>query len=145
MNRLTKDEYFMDIARTVAKRSTCLDKQVGCVLVNSKGIILSTGYNGAPSGMAHCCDNGICLAQAEGNKLICPAAHAEQNAMLYADANDIFACYCTLEPCVTCTRMLMNTVCTKVIFGQVTNPKHSGKQLWSKVNDTATWQYRPCF
>lgn len=140
MTRLTKDEYFMDIARTVAKRSTCLDKQVGCVLVNDKGIILSTGYNGAPRGMEHC---SVCRVAQTHSKNFCPAAHAEQNALLYAMPDDIYACYCTLEPCVICTRMLMNTACTKVIFGQATNPIHSGEHLWSEINDSTTWQHRP--
>lgn len=140
MTRLSKDEYFMDIARTVAKRSTCLDKQVGCVLVNSNGIILSTGYNGAPRGMEHC---SICRVEATHLKNSCPAAHAEQNALLYAMPDDIHACYCTLEPCIMCTRMLMNTACKIVIFGKETNIIHSGEHLWSEINDSTTWQHRP--
>ena len=115
MTRLSKDEYFMAVARTVAMRSTCLDKQVGCVLVNNNGIILSTGYNGAPRGMQHC---SVCRVDETCSKSSCPAAHAEQNALLYALPDDIYACYSTLEPCIMCTRMLMNTSCERVIYGK---------------------------
>lgn len=138
MTRLSKDEYFMAIARTVACRSTCLDKQVGCVLVNRNGIILSTGYNGAPRGMEHC---SVCRVAETHSKNSCPAAHAEQNALLYAMPDDIYACYCTLEPCIMCTRMLMNTACKEVMYGKATNPKHSGYNLWRLIHDRTTWRH----
>lgn len=138
--RLSKDDYFMEIVKAVASRSTCLDKQVGCVLVSRNGIILATGYNGAPRSMQHC---GTCRVKSTGNKQSCPAAHAEQNALLYAVPTDIFACYCSLEPCLACTRMLMNTTCEKVVFAQKTNPRHSGIKLWRELNGGATWEYRP--
>lgn len=134
--RLSKDEYFMLIAQAVSQRSTCLDKQVGCVLVDSSGIILATGYNGAPRGMFHC---RTCTVYEYRDKSLCPAAHAEQNALLQADPSRVYACYSTLEPCIVCTRMLMNTECRKVIYGKET--KQSGKQLWSILNDPDTsWQ-----
>jgi len=59
-NRVSWDEYFMSIAKLVATRSTCMRRQVGCVIVKDKRIIAS-GYNGAPSGVSHCTDKGICL------------------------------------------------------------------------------------
>ena len=61
MARPTWDEYFMEITHLVAKRSTCLRRQVGAVIVKDKNI-LATGYNGAPSGVAHCLDVG-CLRE----------------------------------------------------------------------------------
>lgn len=140
MKRISKDEYFMYIAWGVSRRSTCLDKQVGCVLVNKQGIILAAGYNGAPRGFEHCT---TCRVKATGSKDVCPAAHAEQNALLYADPNNIYACYCTLEPCIQCTRMLMNTACERVIFGKGTNESYSGIRLWEQLHDSTTWRHGP--
>ena len=138
MTRMSRDEYFLRIAIATAARSTCLDRQVGCVLVDPMGNIIATGYNGAPRGMEHCNECGVAQT---GEKEVCPAAHAEQNAMLHAHCDNIDACYCTLEPCIHCTRMLMNTACRKVVFLKQTSK--SGLWLWEKMNDTATWQYRP--
>lgn len=138
--RLSKDEYYMRIAEAAAGRSTCLDKQVGCVLVDELGRVIATGFNGAPRGMDHCCDLGRCRVEmSNGDKLMCPAAHAEQNALLYADPMQVYKCYCTLEPCVACTRMLMNTTCAEVIF-KIKTSNH-GKELWEEVNDSATWRH----
>jgi len=61
-NRLSLDEYFMEIAKVVKKRSTCLRRQVGAVLVKDKRII-ATGCNGAPSGLEHCLEIGCLRAQ----------------------------------------------------------------------------------
>ena len=115
--RLSKDEYFLRIAEVVALRSTCLDKRVGCVLVNKKGIILSTGYNGAPHGYTHCTSLGYCPKDKSGNPSDCPSAHAEQNAIIHCpDAEEIYSAYLTLSPCVACTRILLNTGCQRVVF-----------------------------
>lgn len=135
--RVSKDAYFLHIAVTVASRSTCLDKQVGCVLVDRYSNILSTGYNGAPRGMEHC---QVCKSKIHG-KDHCPAAHAEQNAMLLALANSVDICYCTLEPCIHCTRMLMNTTCKRVVF--INKTTKSGSWLWEKLHDSTTWEHRP--
>ncbi|MDR0468515.1 MAG: cytidine deaminase, partial [Peptococcaceae bacterium] len=79
------DDYFMDIADLVASRSTCLRRQVGCVVVKDRRI-LSTGYNGAPSGVAHCGEVGCRREQehiASGEHVeMCRGVHAEQNAMI---------------------------------------------------------------
>lgn len=87
MNRPTWEEYFMDITRLVAKRATCLRRQVGAVLVVDKRL-LATGYNGAPSGLAHCLEVG-CLR--EKNQIpsgerheLCRGLHAEQNVIIQA-------------------------------------------------------------
>lgn len=138
MSRISKQDYFLEIALTVSARSTCLDKQVGCVLVNHSNIIIATGYNGAPRGMEHCLECAVALT---GQKELCPAAHAEQNALLYAHADEIHKCYCTLEPCITCTRMLMNTSCSEVIFIQETNSVHSGRTLWRKMHESWSWNH----
>lgn len=134
MSRPTLDEYFMAIAHQVATRSTCLDKQVGCVLVDTSDHIIATGYNGAPSGFPHCVN---CTVNQYNNKMLCVSAHAEQNAMLMCDTTKIACCYCTLEPCIVCTRMLMNTSCRRVVFA--THTKISGASLWKTINNDWSW------
>lgn len=121
--RLSWNEYFMKIAELVAHRSTCLRRQVGCVIVRDKRI-LATGYNGAPSGLKHCEEIG-CLR----NKLkipsgerqeLCRALHAEQNAIIQAALTGISlkdsTIYCTHQPCVLCAKMLINAGTRKIIF-----------------------------
>lgn len=109
------DEYFTEMAKLVAKRSTCLRRKVGAVLVKDKRI-LATGYNGAPSGLAHCIDIG-CLREklnipsGERHEL-CRALHAEQNAILQAAQYGISVkgatLYNTNQPCAICAKMIIN-------------------------------------
>lgn len=113
-------KYYLDIARLTATRSTCVRRSVGCVLVNAKRQVLSTGYNGLPKDFPHCNEgqNQCSGANAEsGTKLEqCMAVHAEQNALLQCkDVDDIAACYVTTSPCIHCMKMLLNTEC-RVIF-----------------------------
>ena len=123
MSRPTWEEYFMDITRLVAKRSTCLRRQVGAVLVKDKRL-LATGYNGAPSGLSHCLEAG-CLR--EKNNIpsgerheLCRGIHAEQNAIIQAAFHGVriqgATLYCTNLPCVICTKMLINAGITEIIF-----------------------------
>lgn len=117
------DEYFMEVCMVVSKRSTCLRRHVGAVLVKGKRI-LATGYNGPPSGLAHCEEVG-CLRDAMGvpsgeRQEICRALHAEQNALVQAARYGIpvegSVLYCTTQPCATCTKMLINAGIRKVIY-----------------------------
>ena len=83
------DEYFLNIAREVGKRATCLRRRYGAIIVKDK-IIISTGYNGAPRGETNCIDSGICererLHVPKGERYeLCVAVHAEQNAIINAD------------------------------------------------------------
>ena len=113
----------MEITRLVAKRSTCLRRQVGAVLVMDKRI-LATGYNGAPSGLAHCLDIG-CLREkrkipsGERHEL-CRGLHAEQNVIIQAAFHGIriqgSTLYCTHLPCVICTKMLINAGIKEIIY-----------------------------
>lgn len=113
----------MEMCDVVAKRSTCLRRQVGAVVVNDKRI-LATGYNGAPSGLRHCDEVG-CLRQqqgvASGDKLeMCRGLHAEQNAIIQAALYGISlrnsVIYTNLEPCVTCSKMIINAGISRVVF-----------------------------
>lgn len=117
------DEYFLEVAGLVAKRATCLRRQVGAVLVKDKKI-LSTGYNGAPSGLDHCFDIG-CIRQklkipsGERHEL-CRGLHAEQNvilqAALYGTSTKGSILYITNQPCAICAKMLINAGIKEVII-----------------------------
>ncbi len=117
------DEYFLEVAHLVAKRSTCLRRSVGAVLVKDKRI-LATGYNGAPSGLKHCVDIG-CLRQklnipsGERHEL-CRALHAEQNALIQASLYGISVkdsiLYATNQPCVICAKMLINAGIKEIVI-----------------------------
>ncbi len=117
------DVYFLDIAHFVATRSTCLRRHVGAVLVKDKKI-LATGYNGAPSGLAHCLDIG-CLREQEmipsGERHeLCRALHAEQNAIIQAAVYGVAikgaTLYATNQPCVICSKMIINAGIVRVIY-----------------------------
>lgn len=116
------DEYFMEMAVLTAKRSTCLRRQVGAVIVKDRHIV-ATGYNGAPRGVAHCDEKGGCLRQqmnvpsGERHEL-CRALHAEQNAIIQAavQGNSIegASIYVTNQPCVICAKMIINAGIRKI-------------------------------
>ena len=115
--RPSADGCYLRMAWVLAQRSTCLDKQVGCVIINSRKEIIATGYNGAPRGVTHCIDTGICLADHYGSKDFCPSAHAEQNALLQCRVPEqIDTIYLTLSPCVNCIRIINNTPCRRIVF-----------------------------
>ncbi|MFY9402363.1 MAG: cytidine/deoxycytidylate deaminase family protein [Candidatus Omnitrophota bacterium] len=125
LTRPSWDEYFIEMARLVAKRSTCLRRKVGAVLVKDKRI-LATGYNGAPRGLKHCIDIG-CMRQklkvpsGERHEL-CRALHAEQNALIQASLHGISlkgsSLYATNQPCVICAKMLINAGIEEVIIAE---------------------------
>ncbi|MBU2552091.1 MAG: cytidine/deoxycytidylate deaminase family protein [Proteobacteria bacterium] len=130
------DDYFMQITDLVATRSTCLRRKVGAVLVREKRI-LATGYNGAPQGLAHCLDIG-CLRRDEGvpsgqRHEICRAIHAEQNVIIQAARYGIpivgSILYCTTEPCVICTKMLINAGVERIYFREGYPDELSGRML----------------
>jgi len=113
--RPTWDVYFMDIADLVSKRSTCLRRSVGAVLVKDRRV-LATGYNGAPSGLHHCLDVG-CLREQLGvpsgeRHELCRGLHAEQNAIIQAALHGVSVngstLYCTNHPCIICAKMIIN-------------------------------------
>lgn len=119
------DRYFMEIAGVVARRSTCLRRQVGAVLVYEKRI-LATGYNGAPTGLPHCIEVG-CLREKLGvppgeRHELCRGLHAEQNALIQAAKYGIpvagSTLYTTAEPCSVCSKMLINAGIRKIVFGE---------------------------
>jgi len=117
------DIYFLNIASIVATRSTCLRNHVGSVIVKNKRI-LSTGYNGAPSGMEHCLDIG-CVRDLENipsgtRHEKCRAVHSEQNAIIQAAIHGVSiegaTIYCTHQPCILCAKMIINANIKRVIY-----------------------------
>lgn len=119
MERITRDQWAMELAFITAKRSTCIRRRVGCVFLNARGHVIATGYNGAASGLPHCIDNpcpGANCQSGQGLDL-CQAIHAEQNAILQChNVYDISTAYVTTSPCVTCTKLLLNTSCQTIIY-----------------------------
>lgn len=135
-NRPTKEEYYLDIALSVAKRSNCIKRHYGCIIVKNDEII-ATGYNGSPRGEINCCDLGYCKRLAvphnSGNYNDCHSVHAEQNAMISASRKDMInatmylACEEMMDkrwipieildpvPCPICSRMLRNSGIVRVV------------------------------
>ena len=111
MDRIDTDKYFLEIAGTVAKRSTCMRRSVGCVLVDSKNHIVATGYNGVPSKFTHCLDSPCEGAfSPPGTDLdLCNALHAEVNAFLQLRSDDVLTAYLTVSPCFSCAKMFANS------------------------------------
>ena len=145
MTRISKDDYYLDIAIAVSKRSTCLKRHYGCVIVKDD-IIIATGYNGSPRGEENCSDRGTCKradAMRYSNYESCDSVHAEQNALIATDyiklsgATVYLACeeyklnkeksiiwgeeiieFCediNPVPCSICMRMLKNTGISRIV------------------------------
>jgi len=117
MERVSWDEYFMNIARVVASRSTCDRKFVGAVIVRDK-TILSTGYNGSIRGMPHCSEVGHMM---EDNHCVA-TIHAESNAILQAAKNGVSidgaSIYVTASPCWSCFKQVTNAGIRRIVFGE---------------------------
>ncbi len=122
-NRPSWQTYFMDITFLVAKRSTCLRRAVGALIVKDKRI-LTTGYNGAPTGIKHCIEIG-CLREElnvpSGEKHeLCRGIHAEQNAIIQAAYHGVSikdaTLFCTNMPCSICAKMIINAGIKKIYY-----------------------------
>ncbi len=115
--------YFMDIAELVASRSTCIRRHVGAVIVKDNRI-LSTGYNGTPTGIRHCLERGCLRDELEipsGQRHeLCRGLHAEQNAIIQAASHGVTInggeIYCTNQPCIICAKMIINSGLKKIII-----------------------------
>jgi dCMP deaminase len=133
MNRISKQDYYLNIARQVASRSTCLRRKYGAVIVKNDEII-STGYNGSSRGEQNCCDKGVCWREEHniphGEQYEkCVAVHAEQNAIISAERSKMIGATLYLagidvqtgkfiedaEPCLICSRMIKNAGITEVV------------------------------
>ena len=134
MDRISKENYYLDIAETVLERATCLRRIYGAIIVKNDEII-STGYNGAPRGRANCVDMGYCSREAmqvpRGERYeLCRSVHAEANAIISASRRDMVGGTLYLvgrdartgellsdaTSCLMCRRMVINAVLSKVVI-----------------------------
>lgn len=134
MNRIDKNNYYLDIAEAALERSTCIRRKWGCVIVKDDEII-STGYNGAPRGRKNCSDIGTCIREElnipRGERYeLCRSVHAEQNAIISASRKDMIGATLyevgvdaktheyveNAMPCAMCKRFIINSGITKMIF-----------------------------
>ena len=136
-DRISWDDYFMNIAHLVAKRSSCMRRKVGAVIVKDNQI-LATGYNGAPKGTKDCLETGLCLREllkvpsGERHEL-CKAVHAEANAIIQCAVNGN-SCkgakiYVTTSPCNMCLKQLVNAGITEIIACEPYNDDMSAELL----------------
>lgn len=123
LERPSWDEYFMEMAQLTAKRSTCLRRSVGAIIVKDKHIV-ATGYNGAPRGIKHCAERGGCMREKLGvpsgeRHELCMALHAEQNAIIQAATLGVSiegaTIYVTHQPCVICAKMIINAGIKRIV------------------------------
>jgi dCMP deaminase len=126
------DAYFINIAKAVSTRATCLRRKYGAVITKDN-IIVSTGYNGAPAGMKDCLAVGKCTRKelqvphgeryelchsihAEANAIIRASVEELKNAVIYISGNDTDEGECVSEPCMMCKRMILNAKVKKVVY-----------------------------
>ncbi|NMB36356.1 MAG: deaminase [Firmicutes bacterium] len=126
------DDYFIDIAFQVAERSTCPRRRVGAVIVKDKRI-KGTGYNGSPSGLPHCIDEGCLMVGDHCVRTI----HAEINALLECmpDERRGATIYVTDRPCAECTKCIINCGISRVVFAREYPVEHDWFALapWVEV------------
>lgn len=149
--RISRDTWAMELAGVTAKRATCLRRSVGCVLLDARGHVIATGYNGVASGQDHCNEAIPVLYVDKPTELVyphacsganspsgtnldsCQAVHAETNAVIQCkDVYAIQTCYVTTSPCVTCTKLLLNTSCQEIVFLDE-YPHPVAKEMWEKA------------
>lgn len=132
--RPTKDEYYLDIALSVSKRSTCTRRHYGVVIVNNDEIV-STGYNGNPRGLENCSETGYCMRYGMGHNTspdsynVCRSVHAEMNALISAKRSEMIGATLYISgfdvdenlllgnpvPCPICLRMIQNAGIARVV------------------------------
>jgi len=122
MERISSEQMYIEITNVVAKRSTCLRRHVGAVLVK-EGHLISTGYNGAPRKVKSCLEHDKCLRESAGTgkKLeYCMAAHAELNAIVQAAYHGVHTegstLYCSFSPCSFCAKAIINAGIKEVVY-----------------------------
>lgn len=136
-----KTKFFLDFAKHVSELSTCCSRQVGAVIARDNAI-LSTGYNGAPSGVTHCADQGGCLRKRlnvpSGQRHeLCRGAHAEQNAINNAAKHGVningATLYCTTYPCSMCAKSIINSGISTIYYREG-YPDELTEELFSETN-----------
>ena len=160
MERVSKINYYLDIAETVSERSTCLRRRFGAIIVKND-VIISTGYNGAPRGRVNCNDRGTCLRDDLGiprgeRYELCRSVHAEANAIIAAPRDQMLGStlyMCCTDPktgdiiggmnsCMMCKRQIINAGISKVI---IRNTKKDYTEVivgdWIKDDDSLSGKF----
>lgn len=158
--RVSKENYYLDIAETVAERCTCLRKRYGAIIVKND-VILSTGYNGAPRGRANCIDLAYCMRDKlnipRGERYeMCRSLHAEANAIIAASLNDMIGAtlYMTCisakdgsimpgtSSCMMCKRQIINAGIAKVVIrDDKENYRVVDVKEWVENDDSLSGQF----
>jgi len=113
-NRISWDEYFIELTKLIAKRSSCPRKQVGAIIVNSKNRIIASGYNGAPRGMKHCFEVGCEVDEADHDQRI---IHAEANAIIQCgEKAEGGTLYVNVLPCRNCLNMIIQIGIKRIVY-----------------------------
>ena len=141
MERPDWDSYFMEMAVVASKRATCLRRRVGAVIVKDKRI-LSTGYNGTPKGLPHCEEVGCLREQLKvpSGKMheLCRGIHAEQNSIIQAAVHGVSVdggtIYCTHQPCVVCTKIIINAGIRRIVYANP-YPDTLAEEMMKQVKD----------
>lgn len=139
--RISKDDYFIKIAEVVSLRSTCIKRKVGAVLVKDSHI-LSTGYNGAPSGFSHCTTD-TCIRQdlKSGEKPeLCRGVHSEINCIIQAAIHGTSimgetTLYSTHFPCMSCLKLLINAGIKRIVYQEGYNMENKIKEQMVKESN----------
>lgn len=160
MDRVTKPNYYLDIAATVLKRSTCLRKRYGAIIVKNDAIV-STGYNGAPRGRDNCIELGFCVREQlkipRGERYeLCRALHAEQNAIINASRDQMLGATLYLVgedsqsgtlltdvcSCAMCKRMIINAgIDTVIIRTSPTDYNTIRVKEWVRNDDSLSGKF----
>lgn len=138
-----KDQVWLNVAKQIARLSTCPRRQVGAVFLDEKGRVLATGRNGVPAGDPHCIDHpcpGAKLPSGTGLEK-CEAIHAEQNAIAQLkDLDKVHTVYCTTAPCIHCVKMICATSAKRIVFA-TPYPHPESEEYWTRRG--GIWEHVP--
>ena len=131
--RVDKVAYYLEMLPLVASRATCIRRMVAAIITDKNGHVLSTGYNGVPSGITHCYLSPCPGAkQVSGDSSLCEAVHAEQNAIIQcADITRAHTMYCSCTPCFICAKMILNTP-IQVIYAREKYPDDRALEILTR-------------
>lgn len=152
-SRLDWDEYFLNISKAVSLRSTCIRRNVGCVITSKRNHILATGYNGVAPNQLHCNHESVIQhvslevehvhhnaceganSKSGENLDKCEAIHAEQNALLQcSNVWDTHTIYITTSPCMHCLKMIMRTTIKRIVFDEIYAKDYDKiRSMWLRI------------
>ncbi|MFZ5652513.1 MAG: deoxycytidylate deaminase [Bacillota bacterium] len=144
-DRPSFDETYMDVVDIIARRSTCLRKKVGAVVVVDRRI-LSHGYNGVVAGQEHCCDTGQCLKDMAGREEYKPCVHAEQNAISLCAKRGLAVkgatLYVNADICMTCAKLIVSCEMSRVVVRRDYKGSSEGVEFLRRYGvEVVLWPY----